>query len=165
MTQISKWRIWLALALVWVALSGCQKSTQSMPTATATVQPVEEFTEETLSQYKGKIVLLNFWATTCIPCRKEMPELEGIYRKYLDHGVVILGLNAADNSEDITAFVNELGLTFPVLRDSQRKASNAYDVRFLPTSVLLNQNGQVVTRKVGVIDKDAISGQIERLFN
>jgi thiol-disulfide isomerase/thioredoxin len=165
MTQGSKWRIWIALALVLAAVAACQGSPQNTPTASATVQPVEEFTEETLAQYQGKIVLLNFWATTCVPCRKEMPELEAIYRKYRDHGVVVLGLSASDSSEDITAFANELGLTFPILRDSQRKASDAYEVRFLPTSVLLNRNGQVVTRKVGVIDKVAMSGQIERLFN
>ncbi len=165
MAQRSKWRIWMALALVLAATTACRESPQNTPTASATVQQIEEFTEETLAQYQGKVVLLNFWAIWCTPCRTELPDMEAIYRKYRDQGAVILAVNVSESSEDIFAFVNKLDLTFPVLRDSQGKAMKAYEIRFMPTTLFLNQQGQIVARHVGPLDQDSMSAQIEQLLD
>jgi thiol-disulfide isomerase/thioredoxin len=165
MAQRSKWRIWMALALVLAATTACRESPQNTPTASATVQQIEEFTEETLAQYQGKVVLLNFWAIWCTPCRTELPDMEAIYRKYRDQGAVILAVNVSESSEDIIAFVNKLDLTFPVLRDSQGKAMKAYEIRFMPTTLFLNQQGQIVARHVGPLDQDSMSAQVEQLLD
>jgi thiol-disulfide isomerase/thioredoxin len=165
MAQRSKWRIWMALALVLAATTACRESPQNTPTASATVQQIEEFTEETLAQYQGKVVLLNFWAIWCTPCRTELPDMEAIYRKYRDQGAVILAVNVSESSEDIITFVNKLDLTFPVLRDSQGKAMKAYEIRFMPTTLFLNQQGQIVARHVGPLDQDSMSAQIEQLLD
>jgi thiol-disulfide isomerase/thioredoxin len=165
MAQRSKWRIWMALALVLAATTACRESPQNTPTASATVQQIEEFTEETLAQYQGKVVLLNFWAIWCTPCRTELPDMEAIYRKYRDQGAVILAVNVSESSEDIIAFVNKLDLTFPVLRDSQGKAMKGYEIRFMPTTLFLNQQGQIVARHVGPLDQDSMSAQIEQLLD
>ena len=162
--QRAKGRICIALVLVMVATMACRGSLQDAPAASATVEPIEEFTEETLAQYKSQAVVLNFWATWCVPCRREMPDLEAVYRKYRDQGLVVLAINASESSEDIAAFVSKMGLTFPILRDSQRKATDAYDVRFLPTTVFLNRDGRVVTREVGILDQAKMSLQIEPLL-
>jgi thiol-disulfide isomerase/thioredoxin len=165
MTQRSKWRVWMALALILVATVACRRSPQNTPTASATVEPIEEFTEEALAQYQGKVVVLNFWATWCVPCRTEMPDMEATYRKYRDQGLVILAVNADESSEAIAVFVNELGLTFPILRDSQRKARDAYDIRFLPTTLFLNRDGRVFAREVGLLDQKALLAQIGPLLD
>ena len=162
--QRAKRRVCIALVLAMVATMACRGSSKDAPAASATVEPIEEFTEATLAQYKGQAVVLSFWATWCVPCRKEMPDLEAVYRKYRDQGLVVLAINASESSEDIAAFVSDMGLTFPILRDSQRKATDAYDVRFLPTTVFLNRDGRVVTREVGTLDQAKMSLQIEPLL-
>lgn len=166
MMQGAKRRVGIALVLVMVATMACRGSSQDAPAASATVEPIEEFTEETLAQYKGQAVVLNFWATYCVPCRKEMPDLEAVYRKYRDQGLVVLAVNVGESSEEITAFVDELDLTFPVLRITERKATapSPYNVTFLPTTLFLNRDGRVVTRKPGTLDQAQLSLQIEPLL-
>jgi thiol-disulfide isomerase/thioredoxin len=164
MTQGSKWSAWIALALILTATAACGEPSQKAPTASPAAQ-IEEFTQETLARYQGKVVLLNFWAIWCLPCRTELPDMEAIYRKYRDQGAVILAVNVSESSEDIVAFANKLDLTFPVLRDSQGKAMKAYEIRFMPTTLFLNRDGQIVTRQVGVMDQDAMSEQIEQLLD
>jgi len=160
MTRRSKWRIWLVLALLLGAVVACRQA----PEESAAGQQFEEFTDETLTQYQGKAIMLSFWATWCPPCRAEMPDMEAIYRKYRDQGLVILAVNAGESDGDIAAFVNELDLTFPIFRDSKGKARSAYAIRVLPTNLFINKEGQIVTRKVGALDQLAISAQIEALI-
>jgi thiol-disulfide isomerase/thioredoxin len=155
----------MALALVLAAATTCREAPQNTPTASTTEQQIEEFTEETLAQYQGQVVLLNFWATWCAPCRAELPDMEAVYRKYRDKGVVIVAVDLAESSEAIISFVNTLDLTFPILRDSERKAGNAYGVRFLPTTLFINREGQIVSREQGTLDQDAMSAQIEALLD
>jgi len=164
MAQRKNWGVWIALVLVLATTLSCQRSPQNAPAASATAEPIEEFTAETLSQYQGKIVVLNFWATWCQPCRKEMPDLEAIYRKYRDQGLVILAVNAGEDGEAITAFVSQLDLTFPILRDSQRQARDAYGIRVLPTTLFLNRDGQEFARELGGLDQKAVLAQIEPLL-
>jgi thiol-disulfide isomerase/thioredoxin len=164
MTQKFRWRAWMALALILAATVACREPPQTPLTAPETPQ-IEEFTEDTLAQYQGKVILLNFWAIWCAPCRTELPDMEAVYRKYRDQGAVILAVNVAESSEDIIAFVNKLELTFPVLRDSQRKGMDAYGIRALPTTLFLNAQGQIVARQVGVLDQDSMSAQLEALLD
>lgn len=164
MTQKFRWRAWMALALILAATVACREPPQTPLTAPETPQ-IEEFTEDTLAQYQGKVILLNFWAIWCAPCRTELPDMEAVYRKYRDQGAVILAVNVAESSEDIIAFVNKLELTFPVLRDSQRKGMDAYGIRALPTTLFLNAHGQIVARQVGVLDQDSMSAQLEALLD
>jgi thiol-disulfide isomerase/thioredoxin len=164
MTQKFRWRAWMALALILAATVACREPPQTPLTAPETPQ-IEEFTEDTLAQYQGKVILLNFWAIWCAPCRTELPDMEAVYRKYRDQGAVILAVNVAESSEDIIAFVNKLELTFPVLRDSRRKGMDAYGIRALPTTLFLNAHGQIVARQVGVLDQDSMSAQLEALLD
>jgi peroxiredoxin len=90
--------------------------------------------------------------------------MEAVYRKYRDQGVVIVAVNVAESSEIIIAFADRLELTFPILSDSERKAMNAYGIRFLPTTLFINREGQIVSRVEGMLDQDALSTQIEELL-
>ncbi len=101
-----------------------------------------------LQEYKNKIVLINFWATWCPPCREEMPYFEETYRKYKDKGFVIIALSLDANKEFVKDFVKDFGITFPVAM-ADNEISNAYGVSALPVSFLYNSKGELVKSKIG----------------
>ncbi len=103
-----------------------------------------------LSDLRGKkVVLVNFWATWCPPCRLEMPTMQQIYAEYKRRGFEILAINVdADATQEIRDFVKELRLTFPVLLDPRMEVARRYRVRALPASVLINRKG--VIRHIGL---------------
>jgi len=121
----------------------------------------------TLSELRGKIVLINLWATWCPPCRAEMPALENAYEQYKDSGVVILGLNVTnqDSEKDIPLFVDEFGLTFPILLDRDGSVSALYQLRGLPTTYFVNREGIIRTVVVGgPMNETFIRSKIEALL-
>ncbi|MDP2776673.1 MAG: TlpA disulfide reductase family protein [Anaerolineales bacterium] len=105
----------------------------------------------TLSNLRGKIVVINLWATWCPPCRAEMPALENAYEQYKDSGVVVLGLNVTnqDSESEVPRFVEEFGLTFPILLDRDGSVSALYELRGLPTTFFVNRAGIIRTVVVG----------------
>jgi peroxiredoxin len=105
-----------------------------------------------LSDYQGNVVVVNFWASWCPPCREEMPALQTIAAKYADQGLVVLGINTtyADSREDTLQFVNELGLTFPILFDETGEVTEkAYGIFGLPVTFWIKPDGSIVSIKVG----------------
>ena len=124
-------------------------------------------TKVTLSELRGKIVIINLWATWCPPCRAEMPALENAYEQYKDSGVVILGLNVTnqDSEKDIPPFVKEFGLTFPILLDRDGSVSTLYQLRGLPTTYFVNREGIIRTVVVGgPMNETFIRSKIEALL-
>lgn len=105
----------------------------------------------TLSELRGKVVLLNFWATWCPPCRAEMPAFERAYQKYGDQGFVVVAVNVTyqDDREDAIAFADEFGLTFPILFDMDGAVSEKYQSNALPTSYFIDQDGIIQEVVVG----------------
>ena len=103
-----------------------------------------------LEQYRGKVVLMHFWATFCAPCVKEMPDLEALWQHYLGQDLVVLAI-AADRSGDsaVRKFVEQTGVTFPVLLDPEGVVRNQYEVIALPTSYLIGRDGKISGRAVG----------------
>ena len=107
-----------------------------------------------LSELRGKVVFLNFWATWCPPCRDEMPSMESLYRRYKDEGLEIVAVNLRESHEQVLAFMNEYELTFPAVLDLDGRIGGAYGVQAIPTSFLINREGQIVARLVGFKDWD-----------
>jgi len=106
-----------------------------------------------LSDYRGKVVLLNFWATWCPPCRAEMPSMEKLYQVYRDRGLVILAVSGDRGGKAVVeSFVQERGVTFPILLDPANEVFAQYGVRGLPTSYLLDRQGRVVSAEAGARD-------------
>jgi thiol-disulfide isomerase/thioredoxin len=103
----------------------------------------------TLSSLRGKVVLLNFWATWCGPCRIEMPSLQRAYDQLRAQGLVVLAVDLMDDWDKAQAFARELKLSFPVVRDTEEEVSAGYGIRALPTTYLLDRRGRVVARSVG----------------
>jgi thiol-disulfide isomerase/thioredoxin len=96
-----------------------------------------------LSEYRGDVVMINFWATWCGPCRQEMPLLDELYTRYQRVGFSLLGINIDDDSRRAMAMVNELGVSFPVLFDEQKEVSKLYEVDAMPVTMLLDREGTV----------------------
>ncbi len=109
-----------------------------------------------LTQHAGKLVLVNFWATWCQPCIREMPSMERLYAKYKPRGLEIVAISLDQgNEDDVREFVAKLKLTFPIVLDPEHKAKALYKVRGLPTTYLLDRQGQVVGYGVGPREWDS----------
>ena len=96
-----------------------------------------------LSEYRGDVVMINFWATWCGPCRQEMPLLDELYGRYQRVGFNLLGVNIDDDSSRAMDMVRELGVSFPVLFDNRKEVSRMYDVDAMPVTVLVDREGNV----------------------
>ncbi len=119
-----------------------------------------------LSDYVGQPVILNFWASWCVPCRDEMPALERAYQQYQDQGLVVLGINQLyiDDLEAAQAFVRELQLTFANAADETGQVSERqYQVVGLPTSVFITPNGEIAHVQIGQMTDTQIDNYSQRL--
>jgi len=101
-----------------------------------------------LSSLENKIVLINFWATWCPPCREEMPYFEKIYSEYKDKGLVIVALSLDAREDFVRDFIKDFGITFPVAM-ADNELANSYGVSALPVSFLYDKEGKLVKRKIG----------------
>ena len=116
--------------------------------------------EHSLSEYKGKTIFLNFWATWCPPCRGEMPDIEELYNEYgkNNNEIIILGvaspnLGREGSEDDVIKFLEENNYTFPVVMDFGGELVYKYDISGFPTTFIINDEGEIVKRFVGAMDK------------
>ncbi len=96
-----------------------------------------------LSEFRGDVVMINFWATWCGPCRQEMPLLDELYNRYERVGFNLLGVNIDDDSSRAMRMVEELGVDFPVLFDARKEVSKLYEVEAMPVTVIVDRQGTV----------------------
>jgi len=94
-----------------------------------------------LADLKGQVVMINFWATWCGPCRQEMPHLEALHQRYNSLGFTLLGVNVEDNPEGATKYLQDTPVTFPILFDPKNEVSKRYDVIAMPSTVLVGRDG------------------------
>lgn len=97
----------------------------------------------TLSELQGQVVVINLWATWCPPCRSEMPALERVWNEYRDDGLVMLAVNQREAPSRVSAFVDEFGLTFPVLLDRDGGVGARYHLRAYPTTFFVGRDGVI----------------------
>jgi len=123
-------------------------------------QPAPEFTLKSLKdknlslkELRGQVVMINFWATWCGPCRQEIPALNTLYEKYRDTGFVLLGVNVDSESANAIQMVSRLKTTYPILFDADKRASMLYQVSAMPTTILIDRDG-----KVRYIQKGYVTG-------
>ncbi len=103
--------------------------------------------EWTLKEQRGKVVLLNFWATWCPPCRKEMPDLETLYRQFKDQGLVILAISDEDQGK-VRPFVAEQKVSYPILLDPGRKVNKLFQIEGIPKTFVYDRNGKLVAQSI-----------------
>ena len=119
---------------------------------------------QSLSQYRGKVVLVNFWATWCKPCTTEMPAMQETYDKLRDKGFVVLAINELEDEAKVREHIKEYGHTFPVLLDRDNKVANQFGVFGLPVSVFIDEQGVVREYiKGGLLTEQVILDTVTRI--
>jgi cytochrome c biogenesis protein CcmG, thiol:disulfide interchange protein DsbE len=164
----------LACALLVVAMCTSASAETATATATATVTallkrldlvgyrfdtnppvfsgPTLDARQLSLTDLRGKVVVVNFWATWCLECRPEMPMLERLHRDFAPQGLAIIGINAREDKPAVGRYAAELGLTFPLVLDRAGKNNDLYGVIGLPTTFVLGRDGRAVAFGVGPRD-------------
>lgn len=116
-----------------------------------------------LSDFVGQKVMLNFWASWCGPCRAEMPDMEKFYK---DKDVVILAVNLTETEnkrENITKFIDDFSLTFPILLDEDLEVSTIYQIKPIPTTFLIDSNGRIHNKAFGALNYEQMVQELERM--
>jgi len=105
-----------------------------------------------IDDFKGKLVVLNFWATWCPPCRLEMPSMEKLYQEFKGQGLEVVAINFMEREKAITSFLKENGFSFPVLLDKKGEIARKYGVHGLPVTYLIARNGNLLAKSMGYKD-------------
>jgi len=118
-----------------------------------------------MSDYKGKVVIVNFWATWCPPCRKEMPSMQRAWEILKKENIEMLAINVGEDSDQIFSFTAEYPVEFPLIMDKDSSVVRQWKVRGLPTTYIVNPAGQIVYQAIGdrEWDSDEIMNQIRKL--
>ena len=119
-----------------------------------------------LSKYKGKVVLLNFWATWCGPCKVEIPEFVEVYNEHRDQGFEILGVLTQDDApaDELRAFASSLGINYPVLRGTEAFEEANGPIYALPTTFVIDRHGTICTKHMGMMPKAMVEQEIKGLL-
>ncbi len=132
---------------------------EQRPGLVAVGSPAPDFTLEnmqgekvSLSQLRGKVIIVNFWATWCPPCKAEMPSMETLYQTFKEDDLVLLAINVEkDGRKAVTRFLQESPYSFPILLDSEAQVQNLYGVFQFPESFIIDRNGIVVKKVIGAV--------------
>ena len=144
-----------------LALTACDSPSQQKPAAQVELDAeAPDFSLKTvagdtvsLSDYRGQVVLLNFWATWCPPCKAEMPSMETVHRMLKDQGLVLLAVNTEPNGARVVpAFLKENPYTFPILLDDRGAVQELYGVYKFPETFIIRKDGTIDDRVIGAID-------------
>jgi peroxiredoxin len=119
-----------------------------------------------LSDFRGKKVIVNMWATWCPPCRAEMPDMQKFYDEYKDENVSILAVNMTTSEksiDDVSAFLDEFGITFPVVLDQQNEVAEVYQAYALPSSYIIDSNGIIQQKITGPMNYEMMEQMISEI--
>ncbi len=174
--RITLYILFLITGAAWIILSAddTAMSASSGNTAPQAGFSAPDFTLKTpqgetytLSELRGHAILVNLWATWCPPCRAEMPAIEKIYQEFKEQGLIVLAINMTyqDDPFAVVPFINEYGLTFPILLDETGDVASAYQLRSLPSSYFINRAGIIQDVVIGGPMSEALlRTRIERIL-
>jgi thiol-disulfide isomerase/thioredoxin len=173
-----RWWPWLAWSLLIVAQ---YSPARADPAVTSLLKPLDlagypsrttpphfsggtvDARHVSMTALRGKVVLVNFWASWCLECRPEMPVLERLHRELAPQGLAVVGVNAREKREAVSRYAKELGLTFPLVLDPDGKISALYGVVGLPATFLVDRDGRAVAFAIG--SREWGSAPARALFN
>jgi peroxiredoxin len=165
--------VFLLLAGHWCWLMAAAPGQGQRRSPLAIGQPAPNFTTHdahdnvvALQEYHGRPVVLNFWATWCVPCRQELPVLQAAYETHRDRGLVILAISqdAAEQKAMVRAYVADLGITFPPLLDPEGGVAAYYNIFLLPSTIFINPAGTVVAVHLGLMTRPQIEQHLEAIL-
>jgi DsbE subfamily thiol:disulfide oxidoreductase len=135
-------------------------------------EPVPEFDLELLdgsslrwSDLQGQVVVLNFWASWCAPCRREASDLQAVWEAYRDQGVLLVGITYRDAQDASRTFVDEHGITYPNGVDEMGRISDAYGVTAVPETYVIDRQGQLAWSQIGELRAEVLTRQLEQLLD
>ena len=139
------------------------------PAATEAIDfrlPATDGQQVQLSSLRGTVVLLNFWATWCPPCKAEMPDLNALHQGYAaQHRFTVVGVDVEETQAEVAVFARQYNLSFPLLVDNKGSVSNdRYNIRSLPTSMIIDREGKVRDMWVGQIPRSAMLARLEKVW-
>ncbi|WP_127588182.1 TlpA family protein disulfide reductase [Paenibacillus koleovorans] len=138
-------------------------STTKVETADFTLSDLDG-NQVTLQELRGKTVFINFWATWCLFCVEEMPDMEKVYQAYKERDVVVLAIAVGENRKEVSDYLQNKGYTFRILLDPDKSVTNAYDVQSIPTSIFIDKEGRVSQKRVGAMDEEKMRAAIDRML-
>ncbi len=154
--------LFLAILAFWFVPSFSYSIKEGATLPDFTLQNMDG-SETTLSSLRGNWVLLNFWATWCVPCKAEMPALGKAYEKYKDNGGAILGINYKQNAKTVAKYLSSNKVPFPILLDPKGKLSKKLNVFALPTTFFIGANGSLLGTHTGALTFDELDEWIADL--
>jgi cytochrome c biogenesis protein CcmG/thiol:disulfide interchange protein DsbE len=145
-----------AIGCLWLLAAGCADRPAPLPGAVNTPAPAYgavtvQGDSVDLTAYKGSVLLLNVWATWCIPCRREVPELQALHQEYESRGLRVVGvsIDGGDADADVTGFMSDFKMTYTVLRDPAERVLSTFRIVGVPASYLIDRAGIVRWRTIG----------------
>jgi len=120
--------------------------------------------KSSLREFRGKLVVLNFWASWCVECRAESPALQRAYRRYGKNGVVVVGADVDDLASDARKFIDKFKLTYPMLRYTSDDAAKDYGTRALPETFVLDRTGKIAAVRRGPVDDEWLKTTLQPLL-
>jgi peroxiredoxin len=156
---------WAACGLLVVALAASASAEEPTLTSLLKLLDLRGYASRTMSpafggptldarqlsfaELRGKVIVLNFWASWCLECRPEMPMLDRIYREFAPQGLAVIGVNARENKEAVRRYATDLGLSFPLVLDPDGKINAVYGVIGLPATFVIGRDGRAVALAIG----------------
>ncbi len=164
----------LVVGVVWIGVNrvpgGGGEAANALPPAPAVGHPAPDFTVTTLagepftlSELRGKPVVLNFWATWCPPCRAELPELQAAAQRY-DGEIVIAGVNQAEAAGQVREFADAMGLGFVIPLDADAQVSRKYGARSLPTTFFIDREGVIRQIQIGPVTEATLAQLLRTIY-
>lgn len=161
----------LVLTIAFVYFGGAGNSGRAPGPASLVGSPAQSFEVQSLSgnhaslqNFRGKIVVLNLWASWCPPCRAEMPDLQRLYAAYKVRNVVVVGVNQGESLEQARAFASALGIHFPIFVDQGQEYGRVYAVLGLPTTFIIEPDGTVYRGFDGALSYDQMVAAVRPLL-
>ncbi len=168
--QTRTWR-WVAIALLIALLALMAWGLRAKAGGPISSGPAPDFTLTTfegktitLSELRGQVVVINFWASWCPPCRDEAPYLEKTWRKYKDKGVVFIGVDYVDAEPNALAYIDEFNITYPNAPDIGQKVAEAYRIKGVPETFYIDKLGQVRSVQIGPLSPPILDNKIDELL-